>query len=52
MLLAGTPLAAPQALVADARNCERRDSQLDSPYAPGRAAPEETGRDERAPGGQ
>src|SRR5436305_6622072 len=41
MLLAGAPLAARQAQRNLARGCERRDSQLDGPNAPGWAAREE-----------
>jgi len=41
MLLAGAPLAAPEVQGTEARNCERRDSQLDGPNASGRVAREE-----------
>jgi len=41
MLLAGAPIAARQAQRNLARDCERRDSQLDGPNAPGRVAREE-----------
>src|ERR1043166_9801851 len=41
MLLAGAPLAARQAQRNLARDCERRDGQLDGPNAPGWAAREE-----------
>ena len=35
MLLAGAPLAAPEAQSAEAHDCERRDGQQDAPNAPG-----------------
>jgi len=41
MLLAGAPLAALEVQGTEVRNCERRDSQLDGPNAPGWVAREE-----------
>ena len=41
MLLTGATLAAPLAQSQQGAICERRDSQLDGPNAPGRAAREE-----------